>query len=227
MPAFPGYTFGARMVPAQTVGGDFYDFIPLDSDRLGLVVGDVSGMGVPASLFMALTCSFLRERALRDVSPSTTLQRLNRFLLERNETGLFVTVVYGILDRRTGVFEYTRAGHELPLVIAPDGAIHVPPLDLGNPLGLFEEPRLDEQRILLPPGGLLLLYSDGVVEAMNEGRTLFGMERFRDAVWASWAETPQAICDDVLQTLETFRGPNVQPDDVTLVAVRALSATSR
>ena len=121
LPRLPRYDFGALIMPAKRVGGDLYDFIPLGKGRLGIAVGDVSDKGVPAAIFMALTRSLLRAEATRVVSPRRALERVNQLLLDMNDEGMFVTLLYGILDAQQGTFAYSRAGHELPLLFDPDG----------------------------------------------------------------------------------------------------------
>jgi sigma-B regulation protein RsbU (phosphoserine phosphatase) len=143
------------------VGGDFYDFISLDDRRLGIAIGDVSGHGVPAALFMALTVTLLPAEACRDCSPSEVLRAVNHQLLNVNSEGLFVTVLYGVLDRTTGEFTYARAGHESPIHCLATGELIVPDLGPGQLLGFWGDVRLSEQSISLAPGSTLMLYTDG------------------------------------------------------------------
>jgi len=222
LPQLAGVDLGAHMTPARTVGGDFYDAFPLDDDRLGLTIGDVTDKGVPAAIFMARTHAFWRAEATRGDSPRAVLERVNSHLLETNEKGLFVTMIYGILNRQTGEFTYARAGHEAPLLCAPDGATRVAPFSVGEPLGVLPEPVLDEQTVLVPAGGLLVLYTDGLTEAWNEGRRQFGEERLI-AVLQRHANTgAQVVCDHLLRAVEDHRGPTPQSDDVTLLIARSL-----
>ena len=223
MPRLAGYEFGACMVPARAVGGDFYDFIPLDGDRLGIVVGDASGKGVPAALFMALTRSLLRAEAWRTGSPRETLRTVNWHLLEMNEAAMFVTVLYGVLDRATGQFEYARAGHELPLMMDARGAIQMPELGLGQPLGVFPDPALDEQGLAFPPGSALLLYSDGLTDAIDGNGALFGMERLQTAVSANRQASAAALCAGLVDAVTEYNEATIQVDDITVVAVRSIA----
>ncbi len=165
LPEVAGFDFGALIVPMRAIGGDFYDFISLDDNTLGIAVGDVSGHGVPAALFMALTVTLLRAEACRDCSPREVLRGVNRQLLNLNREGMFVTVLYGVLDGATGKFTYARAGHELPLFCTASGELIVPELGPGRVLGLFDDLHLAESTMNLAQGGTLLLYTDGVVEA--------------------------------------------------------------
>ena len=140
LPRFTGFDFGARIVPARVVGGDFYDFIPLDEHTLGVAVGDVSGKGLPAAIFMAMTRSLMRAEASRTRSPGEALRGVNKQLLEMNEASMFVSVLYGILDGKTRRFHYARAGHELPLLCNASGVV-APPVGVGQFLAFFPDPR--------------------------------------------------------------------------------------
>jgi sigma-B regulation protein RsbU (phosphoserine phosphatase) len=220
LPRLPGFELDARMLAARMIGGDFYDVIPLGDDRLGLVVGDVSGKGAPAALFMALTCSLLRAEASRIESPEETLRAVNRHLLTYATHSMFVTVLFGILHRETRRFDFVRAGHEFPLILDRHGAQHNFTLGRGHPLGLFPTPALDVQTTVLPSGGLLLMYSDGATEAMNPQHELFGIERIVETVRERLDATAQELCGHLLATLAAFGGAAPQSDDITLMVLR-------
>jgi serine phosphatase RsbU (regulator of sigma subunit)/DNA-binding NarL/FixJ family response regulator len=222
LPRPDGFDIGARMIPAQAVGGDFYDVFPAGTGRLGLAIGDVSGKGMPGALFMALTCALLRVEAMRAASPERVVRNVNQHLLERNSRGLFVTLVYGVLDKATRQFSYVRAGHEYPLRIDPAGALLTVPEGRSLPLGLFHEIVLEAQTVTLLPGDTLLLFTDGVTEAMNERHELFGEERLSHCLAARSGETAQALCDRIVETVAGYQGQAPQADDITLLALRAL-----
>jgi sigma-B regulation protein RsbU (phosphoserine phosphatase) len=222
LPNMAGFDFSASMVPARVVSGDFYDFIPLGDDRLGIVIADVCGKGLPAALLMALTRSLLRAEASRDSPSSDVLRSVNRHLLDMNDSRTFVTMLYGVLHRRTREFVYVRAGHELPLVIGPDGAVIVPEMGLGQPLGILPQPALDLQAVVIPSGGALLLYTDGVTEAVDPGGNFFETARLYETARQTSGSTAQVICDCLLDAVTAHRGPAPQADDVTLVAVHAI-----
>src|SRR4051794_20356959 len=222
LPNLAGFDFSAYMVPARVVSGDFYDFIPLDDDRLGIVIADVCGKGLPAALLMALTRSLLRAEASRDSSCSDVLRSVNRHLLDMNDSRTFVTMLYGVLHRRTREFVYVRAGHELPLVVGPDGAMIVPVMGLGQPLGILPQPALDLQTVVIPSGGVLLLYTDGVTEAVDPDGNFFETERLYATARQAAGCTAQVFCDRLLDAVTAHRGPAAQADDVTLVAVHAI-----
>jgi serine phosphatase RsbU (regulator of sigma subunit) len=221
MPHLDGFDFGARSAPAHAVGGDFFDFIPLSRDRLGIVIGDVSGKGVPAALVMALTRSLVRAEARRGVTLRETIKRVNRHLLAVNETAMFVTLLYGVLHRRRHAFEYVRAGHEIPLVTSSSGEVSRPHPGPGMSLGVLDDPLLDEQVITVPRGSSLLLYTDGVTDAVDAQGRLFGLERLKEALHASREAAAQLLCDRLLEAVLEYGGTTPQVDDATLVAVRA------
>jgi sigma-B regulation protein RsbU (phosphoserine phosphatase) len=210
------------MLPAQEVGGDFYDLFPLDDGRVGLVVGDVCGKGVPAALYMALVSSLLRAEAVRSATPDEALHQLNRHLNSRGAESLFVTLLYGVLDPRARTLDYVRAGHEYPLVWAADGALLPVPRGRSIPVGLLPDAVIERATIPLPPGVGVLFFSDGVSEAQGAGQELFGRERLLELIGAYAATPAQALCDQLLAALATFQGAAPQADDITLLAVRAL-----
>ena len=221
LPPLAEFDFGARMVPARLVGGDFFDFIPLAQESMGIVIADVCGKGVAAALHMALTRSLLRAEASRLGTPKAALQSVNRHLLDMSDAGVFVTLIYGVLNRTRHEFVYVRAGHNLPLLIDARGEIIQARLGQGQPLGIFAAPDLEEQTVAIPRGGTLLLYTDGVTEAMDEQRMLLGVERLKALVRDSCHNPAQALCDQVLQMVIRYRGAAPQHDDITLVAVHA------
>ncbi|TLN26523.1 GAF domain-containing protein, partial [bacterium] len=161
LPTARGYDFGALMIPARTVCGDFYDFIQLDRNRLAVVVGDVSDKGLPAALFMALTFSLVRAEASKTADPLRIMQNVNRYLLNMNVSGMFVTLLFCILDLRSGMLNYCRAGHLPPLVLDENKDFLIIPQANGQPLGIFENVEIDWQEVHIPGGGLALLFSDG------------------------------------------------------------------
>jgi serine phosphatase RsbU (regulator of sigma subunit) len=221
LPQVAGYDIAARMIPARMVGGDFFDIIPLGPDRLGIAIGDVSGKGVPAALFMTLASSLLHAHVMCGMPPREALQMLNAQLLTRNAKGMFITLLYGELDLSSRTFHYVRAGHELPLIWDAAGVPRDTTFNYGIPLGLFPYVPLDEQTVTIPPGGMLLLYTDGASEAMDEAGTLLGHERLSSLALAQPAETASELCDRLLHALIEYHGSAPQSDDITLVAIRA------
>jgi serine phosphatase RsbU (regulator of sigma subunit) len=218
LPQVEGFDFGAKLVPARAVAGDMYDFIPLSRNKVGIVVGDVTDKGVPAAIVMAQTQALLRAEAYSASSPLDALHGVNQHLLEINSSGLPVTAIFGVLDGKTHEFRYARAGHELPLICTA-GDVSVAEKSVGQPLGYFEEPLIDENTITLPPGGTFLLYTDGVTEGLDE-LDLSAMEEslMAEGGLCSGKEA-QALCDHVLEVTTTRQKDHPLLDDVTLVAV--------
>ena len=221
LPEDPAWEFGVHFSSMEAVGGDFYDVIKLDSGKLGVAVGDVSGHGVPAALFMSLTATMLRAEAKRSDSPGDVLRAVNSQLIETSDSGMFVTILYGILDSAAGTFEYARAGHSTPLLAVPGK----PPVQLedglGQLLGVFEGMVLDEAKISLDPDTVMVIYTDGVTEAANESREFFGEEGLLETVGSSDEMQPDALLKRIWEAVLAFQGDASNEDDITLLAIRA------
>jgi sigma-B regulation protein RsbU (phosphoserine phosphatase) len=224
LPTLEGFAFGARMVPARVVSGDFFDFVGLGPARVGIAIGDVCGHGLPAALLMALTRSVLRVEASRGAPPDEVLRRVNLHLLDAGDGGTFVTAIYGVLEREARTFTYARAGHDLPIILDAAGAPILTPFDWGHPLGIDPRVSLDVQQVAVPPGGLLVLHTDGITEAMSEDGTLFEAHRLHAALRERAHLAPQPLVDALVALLEGYRGAAPQHDDATLVVARAPSA---
>jgi serine phosphatase RsbU (regulator of sigma subunit) len=218
LPVVAGYEFGARIAPARAVGGDFYNVFPVGRNRIGVLIGDVTDKGVPAAIFMAQTHALLQSEAAHGRSPRDTLLRVNHQLLRMNARGMFATVLYGVLDPRSGEFCYARAGHELPL-LCQEGEVTLPPRGAGQPLGILPRPELDQQMLLLSPGATLLLYTDGVTDTAGPQAGAYGLPRLRQALIAASSSSAQACCDEIFRSLQAYQAQEVQFDDITLVAV--------
>jgi serine phosphatase RsbU (regulator of sigma subunit) len=214
------YDFGALISPARAIGGDFYDFIYLDKNRLSLVIGDVSDKGLPAALFMALTFSLLRAETERSNDPYQILLNVNRYLLKMNASGMFVTVLYGILDCRTGVFNYARAGHLPPIVLDSNGKPIKINMDIGQPLGLFDDMKLDLQEVVIPSGGLTLLFSDGLNEAADARGNEYGKERITQELFTNRDDTAKGICKKLWNAVNAHSGDLPHQDDFVAVIVK-------
>jgi serine phosphatase RsbU (regulator of sigma subunit) len=223
IPQLDGYDIGALMMPAQAVGGDFYGVYPLDDEHMALVVGDVSDKGMPAAIFMAQSHALLRASTDIGINVADVLKRVNDLLMEMNAHGLFVTVIYGILNRSNGEFHYARAGHELPLILDADGEISIPEMGVGMALGMFDNLVLDERTITIPPGGCMVLYSDGSADTRNPDGVRFGDEGLKKAIQQFGINNPaQQTCQTVYDRLVEYQNGAPQFDDVTLLAVRRL-----
>jgi serine phosphatase RsbU (regulator of sigma subunit) len=217
-----GFDFGARMVPARAVGGDLYDFIQLDQDTVGISIGDVSDKGVPAAIFMALYCSLLRAEALHVSSPADVLRRVNRHLLDLNEARMFVTALYGVLNRKTCEFSYARAGHHIPILFDDCGKETPINRDHGQLLGFFPDPDLDVQTVVIPQGSTLLLYTDGMFDLMDKNDKSYGEERLRGMACAHQGSSAQDICEKIIAELKSYQGESPQFDDMALVAIQCV-----
>lgn len=222
LPEIPGFAVGALMQPARDVGGDLYDVFLLDADRVGLVVGDVVGKGVPAAIFMARSHALIMAESNHGGSPADILRRVNSHLMQLRPDQ-FVTVLFGILEVATGKFSYARAGHELPILLTLDGSVQTPPLQPGQPLGMFDELVLDESSLWIPPGATLLLNTDGLTDCRNPQGIRFEVERVERALGTLMGQTGQRVCRDLLETLMAFQAGAEQDDDITLVALHRLS----
>jgi len=221
LPPLSTFDLGALMVPARAVGGDLYDVIPVDDDQAAVVIGDVSDKGVPAAIFMALTSSLVRAETHHKVSPASVLTNVNRHLLGMNAYGLFVTLIYGLLDCRARTFTYVRAGHELPLLFSKDGRETRLESGAGQALGILDEVRLDEQTIAIPPGGSLLLFTDGAPDMLDPLGKPFGHDRLRRVARQRRGGTAQEFCQQVWRDVSAFQGGASQADDIALVAICA------
>jgi sigma-B regulation protein RsbU (phosphoserine phosphatase) len=219
LPELEGFDIAALTVPARAVGGDYYDFVPINQHRFGLVVGDACDKGIPAALFINLTNSLVHIEASRNPSPEATLQLVNQHLLEMSHSGMFVTLLYGILDV-SGRFDYCRAGHPHPLVLDEN----LVPIKLesnpGMPLGILEEIQLDAQTLTIPPGGLMLICSDGLTEAMDAHEHQFGTERLTEELGHLCHLPAEQICAGLWRRVQEFVGDEPQSDDFTAITIK-------
>ncbi len=216
LPDLPGWNLAAYYRPAREVGGDFYDVIPLPDGRVALVVGDVTDKGVPAALVMSATRSVLRASAQRLIEPGLVLERVNEHLCPDMPAKMFVTCLYGVLDPATGLLRFANAGHDVPYVKTAGGVIEL--RARGMPLGLMPGMAYEEKEAVLQPGDTVLLHSDGIVEAHDPQRDMFGFPRLKETV--ARAPGGQKMIDRVLSEVEAFTGPDAeQEDDITMVAL--------
>ncbi|MFA7430892.1 MAG: SpoIIE family protein phosphatase [Rhodospirillaceae bacterium] len=216
----PEISLHARMEAAKEVGGDFYDYFFIDEHRLGVVIADVSGKGVPAALFMAISRTLLRATALFGSPPGPCLENLNNMLAENNERSLFVTVFYGILDMRDGTFTYANAGHNPPLLLRVDGSVEVLARTGCAALAIMEDLPQTDRAITLNPGEQLFLFTDGINEAQNAAEELFGDDRLVVSLGAASGRSPGEVIDGILGAVQEFVGEAPQFDDITCLAVR-------
>jgi serine phosphatase RsbU (regulator of sigma subunit)/anti-sigma regulatory factor (Ser/Thr protein kinase) len=216
LPDLPGWKIAAYYHPAREVGGDFYDVIPLPDGRVGFVVGDVTDKGVPAALVMSATRSVLRASAQRLIEPGIVLERVNEHLYPDMPEKMFVTCLYGVLDTGTGRLRFANAGHDLPYVKTAQGVTEL--RARGMPLGLMPGMAYEEKEAILQPGDSVLLHSDGVVEAHDPDREMFGFPRLKETMAAG--PSGQDLIDFVLSELADFTGPGIeQEDDITMMTL--------
>lgn len=219
LPQHEHLDLGLRFVPMRAVGGDFYDFVVTSGDLLGVAVGDVAGHGVPAALFMALTVTLLRAEARRSSDPGEILRAVNRQLLESTDSGMFVTLLYGLIDPNQGEFRYARAGHPLPVFFDDQRQPVELELGIGQPLGTFEDIAIDERTVSVPSGSLLVLYTDGINEAANDQGQQFDEGGLADALRTYRNQSPQQICDSLFEAVQAYSGNRPAEDDLTLLAL--------
>lgn len=226
-PPFPELTevvdIYASMTPAKDVGGDFYDFFQIDDERIGLVIADVSGKGVPASLFMAVSRTLLRATALRGVSSAECLTYANKLLCKESLDSMFVTVFYGIYHYKTGMMDYTNAGHNPPYLLRGGRTVECLPVASNFVVGVFDDIEFESNTLTFGIGDTLLLYTDGVTEAFNDKREQFSESNLQD-ILASMHESSSAkeVVTSVLQSVKTFSGDYPQSDDITLLSLQRI-----
>ncbi len=220
LPKYSGYDLGSLIIPARAVGGDFYDFIPLDKQRLCIVIGDVSDKGLPAALFMALTFSLVRAETRGAKTSLQVLQNVNRNLINMNASSMFVTLLYSVLDSRTGILRYSRAGHLPPIVLDSAGKCIDIEVHEGQPLGLFKNVKIDQQQVTIPHNGLALLYSDGLNEAVDAHGAEFGFDRIKQELFVNRLESAGDICNKLWLVVQSHSGEMPHQDDFTTVIVK-------
>jgi len=220
LPDTEEYSFGARMLPARQVGGDFYDVFELEDNRIGVLIGDVADKGVPSALFMARAHALIMAEADIGMNPAEVMQLVNKHITRLQKSTQFVTVLYGILDLRTREFSYARAGHEPPLILS-NGIVERMPYNAGMAIGLWEPMTIDEQTIKINSGDTLLLYTDGMTDCRDPNGEAFGLERIKNKLEGFSKMNAQQICNSLLETLQGYQDGSKQDDDVTLVAIKA------
>ena len=218
-PCEPEVQLYARMLPAKDVGGDFYDFFWLAPGLLGVVVADVSGKGVPAALFMAVARTLIRATAQTSDGPGACFRLCNNLLAEDNDTAMFVTVFYGVLDTASGELMYANAGHCPPCLVDAEGVVSMVPGTGGMALGVMEDMDFAENILVIRPGSKLLFYTDGVTEAFDPAEREFTEARLRDVLAGTNHQPVAAFVDGVVAAVESFAAGAPQADDLTCLAL--------
>jgi len=222
LPSIEGFDFGARILPARHVGGDFYDVFQNGTDQIGIVIGDVADKGIPSALFMARAHALIMAEADTDLSPGAVLGLVNRHITHLEKSAQFVTALYGIMNSITGEFSYARAGHEPPLILLPDGKVERVPHGPGMALGLWDAITLDEHNIVLEPNSTLVLFTDGLTDCRDPNGVPFGIERVKAILSKLVGLSAQQVCDHLFDALMEYQNGAKQDDDVTLVAIHAV-----
>lgn len=221
LPSVEGFDFGGRILPARQVGGDFYDVFVLDTNKIGVLIGDVADKGVPSAIFMARAHALIIAEADSSLMPGEVLRRVNRHVTRLEKSTQFVTALYGVLDINTGMFHYARAGHEPPLLLDADGTVKRLPHKPGMALGLWENIALDEYSLQLPRDSMLMMFTDGMTDCRNPKGVPFGLEKIKTTLSGLSVATAQAACDQLFDTLMYYQSGAKQDDDVTLLAIHA------
>ncbi len=222
-PPFPernDFDIYAGMTPAKEVGGDFYDFFLIDKERLGLVIGDVSGKGIPAAIFMAVSRTLLKATAMKGLPPSECLAYVNDLLCLESTASMFVTIFYGIFNTTTGELEYSNGGHNPPYILKADGKVQLLEMAGGIALGVMEEMSYDVKRIELQPGNGIFLYTDGVTEAFNADGVMYTDQRLEQLLTGQNSQPIKAIVQKVFQDVSDFSTGIEQSDDITILSMR-------
>lgn len=227
IPRLEGIELAAFNHPAQQIGGDYYDFICIDEERLGIAIADVSGKGIVGAIMMAISRSVLRAQATMHHSPAEVLKSVNRVMFEDIAEDMFVSMCYMVLNTRTRELVVARAGHERPVWFKAEertfSAIDAPGIALGIADREVFEATLSEESVLLQPGDVVVAYTDGITEAQDAQREEWGVDAFLEAVHTAAPDGANAVLNNVQQRLMRFVGGVEQYDDMTLLAIRVLS----
>ena len=219
-PTSKAFDLYASMVPARSVGGDFFDVYEFHDGRVGIVIADVSDKGVPAAMFMMASRTLLKACAVISASPATVLEQVNTMLSDDNDAMTFVTLLYGIYDSETKEFVYANGGHNPPLIIKPDLTTELLELTGGVALGVMQGLEYQENTVTLEPGSMIVFYTDGVVEAERENKELFEMDRFCEIFQGGTFKDAKEVTNEIFKTVREFAGENSQSDDITCLVLQ-------
>ena len=218
-PRIDGYDIAGDSIPAQSVGGDYFDFIPIDENKLAVCLGDVSGKGLPASLLMANVQATLRGQTLLDAPANERVERANKLLYRCTDDERFVTLFYGVLDYARHELVYCSAGHEQPIVVKADGT--VTRLESGGlALGVFEKVQYQQETVSLNSGDVLIAYSDGITDAANASNQPFGAEQLVSLIGEYRNERSSALIERIVDGVNVHAGDTPQFDDLTVVVIK-------
>lgn len=218
-PEIRNYQIAGFSMPAQVVGGDYFDFIPIDEGRLAICLGDVSGKGLPAALLMSNLQATIRGQTILGQSPRECMKRSNRLMYESTDPHKFATLFYGIMDTRTHELAYSNAGHDLPFFFS-EGSDPIRLESGGLILSVMEDFAYEEGIVRFNPGDLLVIYSDGITDATNEYEEQFGEEQLLEVLKGSTDLQPQELIEKITASVNQFAGGRPQMDDMTVVVVK-------
>lgn len=222
VPLVSGWEFGARWQPAREVAGDYYDFIPCDVGKLGLVIADVTDKGMPAALYMAFTRSIVRANVIHAASPADGITQANRLICTESHEGLYVTLFFALLNPTLGQVTYVNAGHNPPLLFSEEENQLTPLTPTGIPLGVDVGSSFEQRTVQLNSGDFILLYTDGVTEAIDSQEEEFGMERLQSFILNYRHNSAAAIVSALEQAVGYFTASTSRSDDLTIVVVKCL-----
>ncbi len=210
----------ASMVAAKDVGGDFYDFFPIDDHRMGFTMADVSGKGVPAAIFMAVSRTLIKATGIRGLPSNECISTVNDMLCDESVDSMFVTVFYGIYDFNTGMIDFTNAGHNPPYILHADGSVEMLKSECNLVLGAVEGIPFKNESLQLEKGDALVMYTDGVTEAENIDHHQFGETRLEETLAKLKGTTSEEIVTTINAHVKEFAGEAPQSDDITLLVIR-------
>ncbi len=221
-PDVEGYDIFGMTIPAQQVGGDYYDYLKLDSGNLGLAIGDISGKGIPASLLMANLQATLRSLTLQETSCASTVAACSKLLFRSTPVEKFATLFYSVLNPQTHKIVYSNAGHEHPLILSADGSIRT--LTAGGlPAGILDEFDYQEDTEVLAVGEIMVLYSDGVTDMIDHQEVPYGDTRFRECVLENRCKTAQGIAQALVASVQRHAGNEPPLDDLTVMIIKRMA----
>ncbi|MCG8608724.1 PP2C family protein-serine/threonine phosphatase, partial [bacterium] len=229
-PPFPerdDFEIYAKMITAKEVGGDLYDFFLIDEDRVGFLIGDVSGKGVPAAMLMAVSRTLLKATALKGLPSAKCLHEVNNILVDESLPQMFVTVFYGVLNTRNGQLEYCNGGHNPPYVISHDGQVKQVENIGGLFLGAVKDVPYEVKKMTLQPGDTLFLYTDGITEARNLNEEDFEEARLEACLMKTQSMPPKEVVAKVVETVEVFSEGVPQADDLTCLILGYVKSNAK
>ncbi len=227
IPVTQGFDIAAKSIPAKEVGGDFFDVMPLEvipmsNTRTGIMIADVSGKGVPAALFMALSRIVVRVTAMWFKKPSEVISFANPIIANNSKTGMFVTLFYGVIDNETRTLTYVNAGHNPPIVLRKKTG-EIEELSLtGVAVGALDDAEYEQQELPLFPGDVIVLYTDGITEAVNDREEMYDVPRLIEIIRKNGDSSSQEIANEIIRSVFAFSGTQPQFDDITLMVVKVI-----